>query len=121
MSNATLSGGGGGGGGGLTWSNQGSSTSILPNSGSFATAAITLTTPITGDLSDGDTIQFVATNGVLVIQLAATQVAHLGNVATSVAGTLTSAATGDSISLVYQASTNDWWAVPGSVGTWVLA
>lgn len=102
------------------YSNQGSSTSVLANTGSFSTAGITLTTPITANLTDGDQVEFVATSGVLVIQLAATQVAHLGAVATTVAGTITSSATGDSISLRYQASTNDWWAT-SSIGTWTLA
>lgn len=102
------------------YADQGGSTTVTLNSGSFATAAITLTTPATAGLADGDLLEFVATNGVLVIQLAATQVAHLGNVATSVAGTLTSTATGDSISLRYQASTNDWWAT-SAIGIWNLA
>lgn len=102
------------------YSDVGSSGSVTLNSGSFATAGITLTTPVTAGLLNGDLLEFVATNGVLVIQLAATQVAHLGNSATSVAGTLTSTATGDSISLRYQASTNDWWAT-SSIGNWSVA
>lgn len=102
------------------YSDQGANTTVTLNSGSFATAAITLTTPASAGLVDGDLIEFVATNGVLVIQLAATQVAHLGSATTSVAGTITGTATGDSISLRYQASTNDWWAT-SSIGIWVLA
>lgn len=102
------------------YADQGGSTTVTLNSGSFATAAITLTTPATAGLLDGDLLEFVATNGVLVIQLAATQVAHLGSLSTTVAGTITSTLTGDSVSLRYQASTNDWWAT-SIVGTWVLA
>ncbi len=102
------------------YADQGGSTSVTLNSGSFATAAITLTTPVTAGLADGDLLEFVATNGVLVIQLAATQVGHLGSMATSVAGNFTGTATGDSLSIRYQASTNDWWAT-SSIGTWVLA
>lgn len=102
------------------YADQGGSTTVTLNSGSFATAAITLTTPATAGLLDGDLLEFVATNGILTIQLAATQVAHIGNVATTAAGTLTSTATGDSVSLRYQASTNDWWAT-SSIGNWVLA
>lgn len=102
------------------YTDQAGSTTVTLNSGSFATNAITLTTPATAGLADGDLLEFVATNGVLVIQLAATQVAHLGSSATSAAGTLTSTATGDSICLRYQASTNDWWAT-SSIGVWVLA
>lgn len=102
------------------YSDRGGSTSVTLNTGSFATAAITLTTPLTAGLADGDLLEFVATNGVLVIQLAATQVAHIGTIATTAAGTMTSTATGDSVSLRYQASTNDWWAT-SVIGTWVLA
>jgi len=79
-----------------------------------------LTTPVTAGLLDGDLLQFVATNGVLVVQLAATQVAHIGTLATTAAGSMTSTATGDSVSLRYQASTNDWWAT-SVIGTWVMA
>lgn len=95
-------------------------TSVTLNSGTFATAAITLTTPVSAGLLDGDLVEIIATNGVVVVQLAATQVAHLGTAVTSVAGTITGSATGDSISLRYQASTNDWWAT-SAVGVWVLA
>jgi hypothetical protein len=102
------------------YADEAGSTTVTLNSGSFATNAITLTTPASAGLLDGDLLEFVATNGVLVIQLAATQVAHLGSSATSAAGTLTSTATGDSISLRYQASTNDWWAT-SSIGNWTVA
>ena len=96
------------------------SGSVTLNSGSFATNAITLTTPVTAGLADGDLIEFIATNGVLVIQLAATQVAHLGSASTSIAGTITGSATGDALVLRYQASTNTWWATC-IVGIWMLA
>ena len=102
------------------YADQGVGTTVTLNSGSFATAAITLTTPATAGLLDGDLLQFVATNGVLVIQLAATQIAHIGSSATSAAGTFTSTATGDSVSFRYQASTNDWWAT-SVIGVWTPA
>jgi len=102
------------------YANVAGSTSVTLNSGSFATGAITLTTPVTAGLLDGDLLEFVATNGVLVIQLAATQVAHIGTLATSVAGTMTGTNTGDALCLRYQASTNDWWAT-SVIGRWVMA
>lgn len=102
------------------YTDQAAGTSVTLNSGSFATNAITLTTPVTAGLADGDVLDFVATNGILVIQLAATQVAHIGNQATSVAGTITGSATGDSLKLRYQASTNDWWSI-GTNGNWTTA
>lgn len=102
------------------YADQAGSTTVTLNSGSFATNAITLTTPASAGLADGDLLEFVATNGVLVVQLAATQVAHIGSIATTAAGTITGTATGDSLSLRYQASTNDWWAT-SVIGVWVLA
>lgn len=102
------------------YADQGGSTTVTLNSGSFATGAITLTTPATAGLLDGDKLEFVATNGVLVIQFAATQVGHIGSSASSAAGTFTSTATGDSVTLRYQASTNDWWAT-SVVGNWTVA
>lgn len=102
------------------YADQGSSTTITLNSGSFATNTVTLTTPATAGLADGDLLEFVATDGILTIQLAATQVAHLGSAVTTAAGTITGTATGDSISLRYQASTNDWWAT-SIVGIWITA
>lgn len=100
------------------YSNQALATTVLTNTGSFATGAITLTTPLA--LNDGDLLEFVGTNGVIVIQLQGGQVAHIGTVATSANGTLTSTNTGDAVCLRYQLSTNDFWAT-SSVGVWVLA
>lgn len=102
------------------YSDVGGSTTVQLNTGSFATAAITLTTPAAGTLSDGDLLEFVATNGILIIDLAGTQVAHLGSLSTSAGGTITSTSTGDSVSLRWQSSTQDWWAT-SIVGTFVLA
>lgn len=102
------------------YTDQGLSTTVRLNSGSFATAAVTLTTPASTNLSDGDLLEIVATNGAVVIQLAGTQVAHNGSSVTSSGGTITGTATGDSITLRYQASTNDWWAT-SVIGTFVLA
>lgn len=102
------------------YANQGSSTSVTLNSGSFATATVTLTTPVTAGLADGDLLEFVATTAnPLTIQFAATQVGHIGNVASSVAGTFVSTAIGDAICLRYQASTNDWWAT-SVIGNWTI-
>lgn len=103
------------------YADAGSSGTTALNSGEFATAAITRTLPATAGLEDGDVVHFVAsTADALVIQLAATQVGHLGNQATSAAGSFTSTAIGDSLVLRYQASTNDWWAV-SSIGNWTVA
>jgi hypothetical protein len=102
----------------VEYTDQAGSTTVATDSGSFATNAITLTTP--ASMADGERLEFIATNGVLVIQLNGTQVAHLGTESTSAGGTITGSATGDAISLIYQASTDDLWAL-NSVGVWVLA
>lgn len=102
------------------YSDQAGSTTVTLNSGNFATNTVTLTTPATAGLADGDLLEFVATDGILTIQLAPTQVAHLGSAATTAAGTITGTATGDALCLRYQASTNDWWAT-SIVGIWTTA
>lgn len=103
------------------YANASASASSLLNSGEFVTGAFTRTTPLTAGLADGDLLEYVATSASsIVIQLSGTQIAHLGAVATTAAGTLTSTAIGDSISLRYQASTDDWWAT-SSIGVWILA
>lgn len=105
--------------GGLAYTDQASSVSVTSDSGSFSTAAITLTLPASP--AQGDVCEFVAsTSDQLVIQAAGTQVIHIGNTASSATGTATSSAIGDSLSLVYQSSTDDWWAL-NSVGNWTLA
>jgi len=103
----------------VKYTDQGSSTSVAVNSGSFSTAAITLTLPASP--TNGQVCEFIATTAdVLIIQLPGTQVAHLGNVATSAGGTITTTAIGDSITLKYQSSAEDWWGT-SSVGVLVLA
>lgn len=102
------------------FSDIGATASSVLNSGEFLTGTFTRTTPVTAGLADGDLLIYVVTSGTLTIQLAATQVAHIGSAASSVAGTLVSNATGDSVSLRYQASTNDWWAT-SVIGTWTIS
>jgi hypothetical protein len=103
----------------VVYTDQGGSTSVASDSGSFSTAAITLTLPASP--ADGERCEFIAsTADQLVIQAAGTQIIHLGNVATSAGGTATNSAIGDAMSLIYQESTDDWWAL-NAVGIWVLA
>lgn len=99
------------------YSNQGSSTTVQPNSGSFVTATETLTTPLTADLSDGDLLEFVVTNGILTIQLNAGQTAQIGDTISTSAGTLQNTAIGDTIILRWQNSASKWWAT-SVIGIW---
>ena len=96
-----------------------SSVTVVSDSGSFATAAITLTLPASPN--NGERCEFIAASGVLVIQLAGTQVGHLAGASTSAGGTITGSNTGDSISLIYQSSTDDWWSLGSPSGVWLLA
>lgn len=102
----------------VVYTDQAGSTSVTSDSGSFATDAVTLTLPASP--SQGERVEMVATNGVLTIQAAGTQVIHLAGASSSAGGTCTGSATGDSIALIYQSSTDDWWALSAN-GVWVLA
>lgn len=104
------------------FSDQGSSTTVTLNSGSFSTAAITLTLPASAGLEDGDLCCFCATTAdTLVIQAVGSQIINVGSTASSAAGTATSSAIGDSLSLRYQSSSDSWWAVTPPQGIWILA
>lgn len=103
------------------YADQGGSTTVTLNSGSFATAAITLTLPASAGLADGDLFEFVAvTAGALVIQAVGAQKIRLGNQLSSAAGSLTSTAIGDSISLRFRA-TDGFFYVTSSIGNWTIA
>lgn len=101
----------------VLYTDQGVSTSVTSDSGSFSTAAITLTLPASPN--NGERCEFIATNGILTIQAAGTQVIHLGGDSSSAGGACTGSSTGDSITLIYQSSTDDWWSLSAN-GVWVL-
>lgn len=103
----------------VVYSDESGSTSVVSDSGSFATNAVTLTLPASPN--DGERVELIATNGVLTVQAAGTQVIHIAGDSSSAGGTLTGTATGDSISLIYQASTDDWWSLGSPAGVWVAA
>jgi hypothetical protein len=102
------------------YSDQGGSTTVTLNSGSFATAAITLTLPASAGLSDGDLFEFVCTTaGALVIQAVGAQKIRLSSSLSSAAGTLTSTAIGDSITLRFRAADGFFYAT-SSIGNWTV-
>jgi hypothetical protein len=103
------------------YADAGSSTTSTLNSGSFVTAAITLTLPASAGLADGDLFEYVCTvAGPLVIQAVGTQKIRIGNAISSAAGTATSTLIGDSVSLRFEASSGFFFAT-SVIGTWVLA
>lgn len=97
-----------------------SSTSVL-NSGEFVTAAVTRTLPATAGLLDGDlVIYYCTTAGALVVTANTGQTIRIGTLVSSSAGTATSTAIGDSLTLRFDATAVSWRAV-SVIGTWVMA
>ncbi len=97
-----------------------SATSAL-NSGEFVTAAVTRTLPASAGLLDGDLFIYVATTaGALVIQAVTAQKIRIGSLISSAAGTATSTAIGDSLSIRFNATDGFFYATSVQ-GTWVLA
>ena len=104
-------------GAGTAWSEKAINFNAVVNNGYFCTAALTVTLP-TGVL--GDTIIINAdTAGIITIQAAAGQTIRIGNSASAVAGTIASTKQGDSVTLVYRASTLTWFA-SSSMGNWLI-
>jgi hypothetical protein len=96
-------------GSGIAWSDVSSSATVSIASGSFATAAITLTLPASP--AEGATCAFVAdTSGALVIQANTGQVIRVGNIVSGTTGNVTTTAQGDSLTLVYRTSGQRWIA-----------
>ncbi len=97
-----------------------SATSSL-NTGEFVTGAFTRTLPASAGLADGDLFIYVCTTAsVLVIQSVGAQKIRIGNQLTSAAGTLTSTAIGDSVTLRFRATDGFFYAV-SSMGNWTVA
>lgn len=103
------------------YADAGSSTTSLLNSGSFVTAAITLTLPASAGLADGDIFEYVCTtSGALVIQAVGAQKIRIGSLISSAAGTATSSNIGDSITLRFRAADGFFYAT-AVIGVFVLA
>ena len=98
----------------------GSGTSVL-NSGEFVTAAATRTLPATAGLLDGDLVIYACTTAnALAITANTGQTIRIGTLVSSSAGTATSTAIGDTVTLRFNATAVQWQAV-GVVGTWLIA
>ncbi len=97
-----------------------SSTSSL-NTGEFVTAAVTRTLPASAGLADGDLFIYSCTTaGALVIQAVGAQKIRIGTLLSSAAGTATSTAIGDSLTLRFDATQGFFMAV-SVIGTWLIA
>jgi hypothetical protein len=103
------------------FSQVGASATSSLNTGEFVTAAVTRTLPASAGLADGDLFIYVCTTaGALVIQTVTAQKIRIGSLISSAAGTATSTAIGDSLTLRFNATDGFFYAV-SSIGTWVLA
>lgn len=103
------------------FSQVGASATSALNSGEFVTAAVTRTLPVSAGLADGDLFIYVATTaGLLVIQSVGAQKIRIGSSISSAAGTASSTAAGDSVSLRFDATQGFFLAV-SVVGNWILA
>lgn len=103
----------------VVFTDQGGTTSVTSDSGSFATAAITLTLPAVP--AQGELVQFVCTSAsALVVDAPSTHLIRIGSLVTSAGGTATSTAIGDSLTLRYRTSDTTWYAT-SVIGTWLIA
>lgn len=103
------------------FSQIGSSGTSSLNTGEIVTAAVTRTLPASAGLADGDLFIYVCTTaGALVIQAVSAQKIRIGNQISSAAGTATSTAIGDSLTLRFDATQGFFLAV-SSMGNWTLA
>lgn len=103
----------------VVFTDQAGSTSVTSDSGSFATAAITLTLPAVP--AQGELLEFVCTSAsALVLDAPSTHLIRIGASITSAGGTMTSNAIGDSVTLRYRASDTTWYAT-SVIGTWTPA
>lgn len=103
------------------FSQVGASATSSLNTGEFVTGAFTRTLPASAGLVDGDLFIYVCTTAsALVIQSVAAQKIRIGALISGAAGTATSTAIGDSLTLRFNATDGFFYAV-SVIGTWVLS
>lgn len=105
--------------GAAAWTDEAISFAAAVNNGYFCTAALTVTLPAAPTQGQFVIIETTTASSV-VIQATGTQVIRMGSSASSAGGTATSAATGNSVYLVYRAVTTSWYSI-STEGTWSMA
>lgn len=101
------------------WTDQPTDFNANAYNGYFVTGAAIATLPPTP--SQGDTISFlVDTASLLTVTANTGQFIRVGSQISISAGTCENTAIGDSITLIYRASTSTWMAIPGVLGIWNL-
>lgn len=102
------------------WTDNSGVFTASRNAAYFLTAASTVTLPASP--SQGDTIQVVCdTTGSCVITANTGQSIRISNQLSSVAGTATNSARGDSLALVYRSTGATWFADVAPNGGWTTA
>lgn len=104
----------------VVWTDQIASVGVTADSGTFDASAGTATFTLPAAPSQGEECRFVCINSGGVIRANAGQQISIGNQNSTVAGTATSTAGGDSVWLTYNAGTLRWFSVATN-GNWTLA
>ncbi len=119
--NLDLTGTSGGGGGGFTWSDKNTSFTAENNNGYFCTAALTVTLPSSGILSEGfGVVIYCDTASVVTIQCATGERIEVGGVTSNAAGTAVSTGQGCILELIYRDTDLTWHAM-SAVGSWPVS
>ncbi len=103
----------------IPWTDEAVGFTAAVNNGYFCTAALTATLPAAPTQGQIVIIETV-TAGSVVVQANTGQTIKMGSGASSVAGTATSTATGNSVYLVYRSVSATWYSI-STEGTWLLA
>ena len=104
----------------FTWSDQAVSFAAAVQNGYFCTAALTVTLPSAGLITGSTVIIYVDTANPVVIQAAAGQTIEISLNQSTVAGTATSTAQGNIVTLVFRTSDTTWHAI-SSAGSFTMA
>lgn len=103
----------------MSWSSKSGNFNVATNNGYICTAALTASLPLSPN--NGDIFSLVVdTTGSVVIQANLLQFIRIGSSISSVAGTATSTARGNAVTLVYNSADLTWIAL-SSITTWTLA
>ena len=107
-------------GSGFGWADTSGTFTAAAGNGYFISGASTATLPASP--SNGDSVAFVCdTASALVITGNTSQIIRIGSGASSAAGTATSTAIGDSITLVYRVADTTWISLGAPQGIFTLA
>lgn len=101
----------------LTYSDKTTSFAAVSNNGYFTTGTLTATLPTSP--SQGDIIVIASNSTGLTVQASSGQKIRLANHLSSTAGTAVNNEAGDSLTLVYQSSSQYWYAT-SAIGNWTI-